>query len=226
FATLRNELLDVTAGARESGKNTIVQVGNGYQAEVPVPVWSSLLYANEWFATNNLPMTASVQAQGSEWTAEVKNLLDVPLQDIRIAVGNMMFETRTNIAPGETRTFKLSSANGMLLPHFVSQSSGSFARAVETRRNPVGETTVLEDRSLTGTVASLIHSPETGQQDRRKAFVTPPGFDLTHLVERGDAVIFAFIPDRSLTTPNNKFTPPRLKRDTLLRLSLPVKKSA
>jgi hypothetical protein len=226
FSTLRPELMDISAGARESGKNNVLQVGNGYQAEVPVPVWSSLLYANDWFATNDMPMTATVSRAASGWTAEVKNLLSTPLKEIRIAVGNYMFELNTEIPAGESKTFKLDPASAKLLPSFVSQNYGYYKRATELRHNQLGETAAIDDRALTGAVISFIHSGDANQSNRRNEFVTPPGLELSPLIERGDAVIFGYLPNQSLTPPNNKFTPPRLRRDTLLRLSVPVKKQA
>ena len=91
------------------------------------------------------------------------------------------------------------------------------------RRNPLGDSGGghLEDRPLTATVASFI-SLLQGQQSPR-SFIYPPGIDLTPQIERGDAVIFAWLSGHSFGGKVNEFQPPRFKQDTLLRLTLPVR---
>ncbi|MGZ8940219.1 MAG: hypothetical protein ACXW32_13510, partial [Limisphaerales bacterium] len=78
----------------------------------------------------------------------------------------------------------------------------------------------IEDRPLTATVASFI-SYWDAQQGR--SFVYPPGIDLRAQVERGDAVVFAWVPGYSFGDKINDFQPPRFKQDTMLRLTVPVR---
>ena len=45
------------------------------------------------------------------------------------------------------------------------------------------------------------------------------GFDLTPLVQRGDAVLLAWAPNYSPVKPLNQFSPRRSRRNTLLRVA-------
>src|SRR5688572_24357755 len=59
-ATLRGELMDFRSGGREGSKARVVHQGNTFKAEVDVAVWTSSLYANEWFKTNDTPFVAAI----------------------------------------------------------------------------------------------------------------------------------------------------------------------
>ena len=53
-------------------------------------------------------------------------------------------------------------------------------------------------------------------------FMTPPGLDLTELVDRGQAVLFAWTAGYAPVAPLNQFSPRRSTRNTLWRLSCEV----
>jgi hypothetical protein len=113
--------------------------------------------------------------------------------------------------------------DGKPLRSFVQENGQFFQRAVELRRNPVGDTGHIEDRPLTATVASFVSYLESPHQGQGRSFVFPPGLDLTAQVERGDAVVFAWAEGFSFTEKINAFSPPRFKQDSLLRLTVPVR---
>ena len=223
FATLRPELMDLYGTARASGRSTVIQEGNSFEAEVFVPVWASLLYVNDWFETNDTPFRATVSHTGSNYQVELENLLDQPLQDIRLAVAESIYELGT-LAPRERKTITLAAGEGVPLQNFVQQNGSHFQRAVELRRNPVGTTQggQLEDRALTATVVSFLsylgqYTPGT------RSFVSPSGLDMAASVKRGDAVILGYSPGFSFTANINQFQPPRFRQDTFLRLTVPVR---
>jgi hypothetical protein len=222
FATLRGELMDMYGGGRESSKPKLVQSGNTFKADVFVPVWTSLLFANEWFRTNDTPFIAAVTDTGSDYKIEIENLMDRPLTDVRLVVNQTMF-TLSSLAANEHKMIRVTPDQGTPLRSWMQQNAGQFQRAVELRRNPLGDTAGghLEDRALTATAASFISSAEDFSQIGR-TFISPPGLDLTPVAERGDAVIFAFAPGFSFNPKLNQFKPLRFKQDTLLRLSVPV----
>jgi hypothetical protein len=222
FATLRGELLDFHAGGKKANEMRLVQQGDSFKAEVFIPVWTSLLWANDWFKTNDTPFMASIVDLGGTYQVDIQNLLNKPLSEVRVVAGQFVYELET-IGPGERKTLTLSSEKGTPLRSFVQQHGSSFQRAVELRRNPLGDTSggQLENRPLIATTASFISYLAELSQGR--AFFSPPGIDLTAQVERGDAVIFAWLPNHSFTEPLNEFSPPRFKQDTLLRLSIPVR---
>lgn len=219
-ATLRGELMDFQSGNREASKARVVQQGNTFKANVDVAVWTSSLYANEWFKTNDTPFIATIVENGAEYAVEIENLLEKELTNVRVVAGQMIFSVDP-LKPREKRSLRLS--QGTPVRSFVQENGQYFSRAVELRRSPLGETAGghLEDRPLTATVASFISLMEGHNQQR--AFVYPPGLDLTPQIERGDAVVLAWVGGHSFGGKINEFQPPRFRQDTLLRLTLPVR---
>jgi hypothetical protein len=59
----------------------------------------------------------------------------------------------------------------------------------------------------------------------QRQIVGAPGLDLSNEVKRGDAIVFAWDEGQIFTKPINQFQPIRMKRDSMLRLVVPVKKS-
>ncbi len=220
FAALRPELADFRGSPRTESLK-IIEQGNSYKAEVFVPVWSSLLYTSEWFKTNDTPFIASLTQSGTGYQLEIENLLDHPLSNIRVVAGQNLFEIDP-LPPNAKKLISLDPARGINVRQFVRENGAYFQQAVNRRREPLGEAAAgrLEDRPLTATTISLISYLE-GQQPGR-SFISPPGMDLSPLIERGDAAIFAWIPNFSLAEKMNDFHPPRFKQDTLLRLTVPI----
>lgn len=221
-ATLRGEFMDFHAGGREGSKAKVVQHGNTFKAQVDVAVWTSSLYANEWFRTNEVPFLATVVDNGTEYEVEIENLLDRPLTDIRVVAGQMIF-TLDPWAANERKRVRLAPDKGMPLRSFVQENGQFFQRAVEMRRSSFegGGGGHIEDRPLTATAASFISYLEA--QPNQRSFIAPPGLDLTPQVERGDAVIFAWAANHGFGEKINAFQPPRFQQDSLLRLTVPVR---
>ncbi|MBM3836397.1 MAG: hypothetical protein FJ398_00290 [Verrucomicrobia bacterium] len=218
-ATLRGEVLDLYGSGRESSRATIEQHGNTFRAEVFVPVWTSLLYVNDWLQPGTPPLLASISTQGATWDVSVQNMLDHPLTDARIVVRSLVFELST-LPPGEKKEFKLEPSKGMALQNFVLQHGGRFQEAINARRSSFGDNQrgQLENPALNASVASFYSYLQPHPQQRN--FVAPPGLDLTPLIQRGDAVLLAFDPNHTFTNPINGFKPPRSQRSTLLRLAI------
>jgi hypothetical protein len=222
-ATIRTESVGFRGGGRENDKLQVVQQGNSFKADIFVPVWTSLLYANEWFKTNDTPFVASVSDSGTDYVVEIENFLNRPLTEVRLVARQLVFDLPV-IQPNEKKIIRLSPDKGMNLSTFVQQNGSYFQQAVNNRQNTLGDTAggQLENRPLTVITASFVsYLDETSNNGR--AFVAPPGMDLTAQVERGDAVIFAWVPDFGFVEKINSFQPPRFKRDTLMRLSVPMR---
>lgn len=221
YACLRGELLDLASGGQEGSRANVEQHGNVFRAEIFVPVWTSLLYVNDWFEPGNLPLKASFTNQQGQAQIVVENLLDRPLTDGRVAVRGFVYDFGT-LQPHERKSVLLDPAAGVPLQSFVLQHGNEFQSAVSSRRNALGDASKgrLENLPLTATVASF--AAQLPKPDIQRSFVAPPGMDLTTLVERGDAVVFAWDANQAYARPINGFSPPRLKRNTLLRLAVPA----
>jgi hypothetical protein len=219
-AALRPELADFRGGPKND-RLKIVQQGNTYKAEVFVPVWTSLLYSSEWYKTNDTPFIASVTTSGNGYQLEIENLLNRPLSELRVVAGKNIYDVET-IQPNVRKVIALDPSKGVDVRQFVRENGAYFQRAVDIRRSVVGDTAGgrLENRPVTAVTASLISYLEEQQPGR--SFISPPGLDVASQVDRGDAVVFAWLPGFSLTEKMNNFSPPRFKQDTMLRLTVPI----
>ena len=225
FATLRGELMDLYAGGKEASKARVEQHGNGFRAQIDVPVWTSLLYVNDWFQPAPMPpVRASIAQQpGAHLELIAENLLDRPLSELRLVVQGRVHELGA-LEPHERKTFALDGLAGTPLATFVQSSSiqdgVSFVDAVQARRNLLGNNQRghLNNPALVSTVASF--SSHIPTQPNQRRFVAPPGLDISPVVDRGDAVLLAWDPNHSLIKPVNQFKPIRIQRNTLLRLTI------
>lgn len=222
-ATLRGELADFQSGGRDPSRAKVIHQGDSFKAEVFVPVWTSLLWANEWFKTNDTPFVANIVDNSGTYQLEIQNLLNKQLTAVRVVAGQFIYEVEP-IGPNEKRVVTLAADKGTPLRSFVQQHGSYFQRAVELRRNPLGDAAggQLEDRPLIATTASFYPYLEQFSHGSR-GFIAPPGLDLTPQVERGDAVVLAYIANHSFTEKVNEFQPPRFRQDTLVRLTIPVR---
>ena len=75
---------------------------------------------------------------------------------------------------------------------------------------------------MSASFVSRINS-QGDQWGNNQNFSAPPGFDLTPLIFKGDAVLMAFAPDYSPVKPLNKFSARRNHRNTLFRVAVEVK---
>jgi hypothetical protein len=219
-AAIRSEFADFRGGPKND-RLKIVQQGNTFKAEAFVPVWTSLLYSSEWYKTNDTPFVASVTRSGNGYQLEIENFLNRPLSELRVVAGQNIYELEA-IQPNVHKVIPLDPAKGVNVRQFVRENGAYFQRAVDIRKSVVGDTAGgrLENRPVTAVTASLISYLDQPQPGR--SFIAPPGLDIAAQVERGDAVVFAWLPDFALTEKMNNFSPPRFKQDTMLRLTVPI----
>jgi hypothetical protein len=71
-------------------------------------------------------------------------------------------------------------------------------------------------------VAVSFISQLSGSQAYQNNFVSPPGLDLSPVLDHGGAVLLAWAVDYSPIKPVYQFSPRRLQRDTLWRLALKI----
>jgi hypothetical protein len=185
-----------------------------------------LLFVNDWFKTDARPLNASVSQAGSEWAVKVQNPTNRRLTQIKVVVNELIFDIGA-LDAGAQFDKTLSPASGTPLQQFVAQNGGNniFQSAIERRRNPLGGGGVqLDDRPKTVATASFYRMIEEAQHNQRQ-MVGVPGLDMSAEVKRGDAIVLAWDEGNVWTQPINKFQPVRMRRDSMLRLVVPVKKS-
>ena len=222
-ATFRGEFQGPWAGGQENSRVTVEQRNKGFKAEVFVPVWTSQLYVSDWLETADMPLSAQVTAAGDKWQVTVRNALSQKISEARLVLGGRIYELG-NLDPNQQKNFSLGRASeGLPLREAVNQNRGAFATAAQTRRHALGETTGgrLERSPYNVLIASLL-APVEEARPGTQYFLSPKGLDLSWLAERGDALVFAWVPDHSPVNLLHRFNPRRWQRDTMLRLAVPV----
>src|SRR6185295_15454757 len=101
YSALRPEFIDLFGSSRET-KMTVEQTGNSYKAQVFVPVWTSLLFVNDWFKTEETrPLNASVAQKGLEYVVRVENPSGQKLANVRLILNQLLFELGSLEAGGK-----------------------------------------------------------------------------------------------------------------------------
>ena len=226
YASMRSEFLGRWAGGQEGSRTDIELRGNAFQADVAVPVWTSLLYISDWQQPSATPMAATVAIEAGRVKLTVENRLSRKLKEVRLAYQGRLYELN-DLNPNETKSFTLDPARGAALPEFVRNLSQRFQSAAGSRRTAFGrdQSGRLDLASGNLVAASFIGQAMEGPNLQRN-FIYPPGLDLSPLLARGDAVLLAWDPGHSLaSSPLRRFNPPRATQNTLLRLAIPMPKA-
>ena len=210
-------------GSVGSGNRAKVRVdATGYDAELEVPVWTSMLTVGEWVDSGPAPIEARLEGP----TLALANRREAPLTNIVI-----IHDRKVRLVPsmdgGATLRIDLGSApapgEGMSVDDLTRDWSALF-HGVANRRNEVfgggnGEEHI-DNWPGASVAASLIRRMATHDGEGARSFVWPPGLDLSPLVDRGDVVVMAFAPNDSVIPPVNRFDAIWKKRSTLYRLVL------
>jgi len=219
FATLRGEYAGNYGGGQEGSRSTIEQRPAGFRAQASVPVWTSQMFVSDWWRQSETPVSLTVSAT----EIVIDNNLDVPLTNVRVVIGRDMLQL-TNVPAKETKVFPRRGAPSTVLETFVRDHAQRFFGAVNARQQAFGsdERSRLGDPVGAAIAASFIKLNDT--QNSYENFSCPPGFELSHLTDRGDAVLLAWLPNHLLTQPLNQFAAVRGAKNTLLRVACEVKK--
>ncbi|HWN97034.1 MAG TPA: hypothetical protein VNT99_18535, partial [Methylomirabilota bacterium] len=228
YSTLRGEVGQ--AGAQEISKAVVEQRGNGFVAQLSVPVWTSQLFVNDWWRQGASPINVTVTARGDQLDVVVENP-----QRKKIPQASLVVDGRIHDLGDVTKskTMSLSRAGGNLLQAMVQLQANNFAQVVQQRQNQFGAQQAgrLDEIFKSTTAASFLNVADTstgGQQGNPvywNRFATPPGFDLTPLMQRGDAVLLAWMPGDTIVPALNQFSPRYSRKDTVLRVAVTVQGS-
>ena len=222
FATLRPEFAGAWNANASSEKATVLQSGDSFKADIFVPVWTSELFVSDWWQSAAIPLTARVRPVAEGWEIQMENKSEQNLSNLQLALDDRIIPLG-NLAKQSARTQALSRRDGMTLKNFISTFAGNFQNAVVSRQHALGSTASgqIEDKP-TSTMAASFISQLTGSQAYQNNFVSPPGLDLSPVLDHGGAVLLAWAGGYSPIKPVYQFSPRRLQRDTLWRLALKI----
>jgi len=226
FATLRGEFLGSWNGSQESSRSTIAQRGDGFRADIFVPVWVSQLYVSDWWRQSPAPLAAKISEQAASYRVTVENKLDHPVQAAKVVIRRRIYDLG-EVPARQSRTFEVAIQGGALLNDFIQQNGSSFQQVIQSRRNAFGDTesgrlAVTPEHVIAASFSAAVEGAGSGQ----RGFVAPQGFDLNSLANRGQAILFAWDAGHSVIPALNQFSPRRATRDTLLRVAVPVELAA
>jgi hypothetical protein len=236
FSTLRGEFAgNWNLGQANAERATVWQSGDGFKAEIFVPVWTSQLFVNDWFQPGDAPLTLSVTAKEQGWQATVENHTASKLTNLRMVIDADIYELG-ELGPKATTNFTVFRERASPLAGFVQQYGQAFQRAIGERRATFGSSGGghLDDLPECTTAISFV-SQMAGQRyqqgypqgypqmDASGSFVSPPGLDLTSVADHGYAILLAWAGDYAPGRSICQFSPRRLHRDTLWRVAVPLK---
>jgi hypothetical protein len=223
FATVRSEFASSWSGAQSGEKAIFLQEGDGsFKAEIFVPVWTSQLFVSDWWQPAPVPLSVSVVPQGAQWQVKVENRTERSLANAQIVIDDYVMGLG-EVPAREARTFIVSKGKGTPLRDFVVRHGAGFQGAVQARQRTFGggESGRIDDLP-NATMAVSFLSRIGGSQDSMHRFITPPGLDLSSVLEHGNAVLLAWAGDYSPVKTLRQFTPRRSKKYTLWRVAVPV----
>jgi hypothetical protein len=225
FATLRGEFGGNWYGGDEGGQPKIEQRGNGFRADLFVPVWVNQMYVSDWLRSEPAPLTATVTPTPKGQQVTVENKLDRPLKGVHVVVNQRVYALG-DLPARKKQDFLAAPQEGTPLRDFVAQNGSRFMDAIQQRRSSFGgqQSGQLEVTPANVVAASFVQQMSGGQsqynQYGNSGFMTPNGFELSALAERGDTIVLAWdeggAPGKSMT----KFAPKRSSKNTLLRLAV------
>jgi hypothetical protein len=216
--TLRNEFQGLWGNA-DNSRISVQPKAAGFEADVFVPVWSSLLCVTEWVDRSESPLTASFTGPGGK-TVRVSNATGNRLGPVWIVVGENVV-TVPAIEAHASKDIALDQAGFEPLSGALRRHKEEFQSVFARRQEVFGSSAKshLDDWPNSAFAASFggMLSLDNGEQ---RDFVWSPGFDLTSVAQRPGATVLAWMPDASLLPPLSQFQPALGKRATLLRLSV------
>ena len=218
YATLRDEYAGgVWHGNQASERLAVWQQGDTFKAEIFVPVWTSRLLVSDWWHSGDVPVSLSVAVADSGWDVKVANHTDHDLTRLQLVVGEHVVDLG-ELDAGRAKNAHVGRGQGMPLTSFVSSAGSGFQGAVAGRHAAFGGYASGRIDDLPG--ASLVASflPLLGER-----FLSPPGLDVTPVVERGNALLFAWAPNYSPVPRINQFRPRRFQQNTMWRVACLIK---
>ncbi len=222
FAALRSEFAGMFNPGQSGERATFAQEGDGsFKAEIFVPVWTSQLFASEWWEPAPVPLAVTLARQGEGWEVRVENRTERGLSNAHLVVGNDI-TALGEVPAGQSRTFKVGPGKGTSLAEFVGLHGAEFQNAVRARQKTFGGSGSghIDDLPNACMAASFL-SRLNRSQDSARRFLAPPGLDLSPAVERGGAVLLAWAKDYAPVKPMRQFSPRRTHSSTLWRVVVP-----
>jgi hypothetical protein len=152
----------------------------------------------------------------------VENRTEKKLTNIQL-----VFEERVaplgELQAREARNFTIKRDSGVSLQSFVTTHGAGFQNVVTSRKGAFGasERGQISDLANASMAASFLS--HLYRQAYEGNFISPPGLDLSPVIDHGGAVILAWAQDYAPIKPMYQFTPRRSQHHTLWRVTVDLK---
>ncbi len=227
-AVLRGEFLGPAAGGQESSRIEAQLLPAGFEARVAVPVWSSLLYVNDWQEALPPPLAARWERDAAgRPELVVQNLLPRPLPQVWVVWAQDILELG-ELPAGAARRITANTPPRRPLADGVNALVGPMMQAAQRRQRAFGSTDsqFLEPTAETLLAASLVGlaTPQAGVPAvGTRTFVYPSGLEQSEVWDAHRTLVFARDPGHAPQgTSLPRFKVPRTSRLTWWRLAVPA----
>lgn len=227
YGAFRSEYLGAMSGGQDTGGFQAAEHGNGFEAEVRVPVWTSQLGVSEWGRLTNAPIRVQLTPATSSQSASitVENRTGHRLTSCQLVMGESLHSLGT-MQPGQTLTATVEGGTAGNLTSFVVAASSGFQNAVQSRRQAFGrEQGHLPIHPDPLTAVSFgragVGSPN-GTPFFAGNFSYPRGLELSDWLGRGGAVLLAWDEGADPGGLRPAFKEARGTSSTLWRVIVPV----
>jgi hypothetical protein len=221
LAAFRGESANAWGGGGSSERVDVIQREDSFECEAYVPVWTSQLYVNDWWAEGSAPLELSLSAMPGGVVCQVRNQGDRDLSPLRLVIRDRVFELG-ELAAGDTKTHRLVLQQGKLLSQALNEMGATGYQSVVTQRGRAfgGATSGRIDNLPNGCfVASFLGAMEG--QSQHTSFTASPGTELTGAL-RDHAVLLAWAEGQGVAPRMNRFKASRGQVNTLWRVAFPL----
>jgi len=169
-----------------------------------------------------MPLIVTIQPDGTGWKVSVDNRTEHQLSHLQLAIGERIIPMG-EVPEFQNKTFSLTADQGLQIQNFVRDHGVNFQTAIGSRRQAFGSIQNAQISDLpNASVAASFLSQLGPMQNYVNTFLSPPGLDLSPVIERGGAILFAWQDDYSPLKPIYQFSPRRTHRHTLWRLPVQI----
>ncbi len=218
IASLRGEFLANWGNGEENSQAQVTHIGNRFDAEVYVPVWTSQLYVNDWWQPVSANPLVLIEKGPSLFT--VSNNLDRALKNIRICVDGIVHELG-EIPASSSKDFDVEKLNGVPFREFARKESSRFLQAAEMRRQSFGSESSRINWDLPNSASAACFLTQMSEDENYRRFASYDGLDLSKFATQDSVILLAWDGGNSLTKPLNQFKAARGAQNTLLRVIMP-----
>lgn len=218
FATFRGEHYFGGAG-REGGRLMLEHPPRGFQAEAFVPVWVSQLYASDWMEPSATILNAEVEPLSGSVGVKIHNASSLQFSSVKVAYDGRLYNVG-ELKPGERIAREISMENSTPLDALGHELLSAITAAQQRLYAFGGAQSGQRERDLDSVILASLGVRSARAVGGGQHFASPNGFDLSHLLERNQAIVFAWAGQQAIAAPIHRFSPRRMQRDTVVRVAL------